>query len=446
MAVCSIVCPHCQFSRDMAVEAVPPRLVTVTCPRCAGKFSFDGEAAREKAFAEAVPQLELAPVAPSLQPDALAPPRAAAVPPPVPPREIPPLAASSSPLPRSGPVRPVAFSFSGTGREYFGIWIVNALLKIITLGGYSAWAKVRTRRYLYGCTTLQGSAFDYVADPLALFRGWLIGALLALLYMLGSKYSPSLAFLIMLLFTVCMPWLIVRSRMFSCRNTVYRNIRFVFAPNYREAYEVFLGLAMLLPFTLGLLMPYMIYRQKKFMVENCSFGATAFRFNATARDYYRLYLKALLGMFALVVPLFVAMALVADKHGFAAIMMGNGMRGGLAALMLFGVMAVYFCFAIYVQTAQTNLAWSSSQLGRSTFRSELATRRMAWFYLSNVVAIACSLGLLVPWALMRITHYRLGQLSFHPSEGLDSFMAGADQPVSAVGEEVGEIFGVDVGL
>jgi uncharacterized membrane protein YjgN (DUF898 family) len=343
-------------------------------------------------------------------------------------------------------VRQAAFSFSGTAREYFGIWIVNALLKIITLGGYSAWAKVRTRRYLYGCTKLQGSAFDYVADPLALFRGWLIGALLALLYMLGSKYSPSLAFLIMLLFTVSMPWLIVRSRMFSCRNTTYRNIRFVFAPNYREAYEVFLGLGMLLPFTLGLLLPYMIYRQKKFLVENCSFGATAFRFNATARDYYRLYFKAMLGLFALVIPLFVAMALVADKHGFAAIMMGSGIRGGLAALMLFGVAVVYFFFAIYVQTAQTNLAWSSTQLGRSTFSSGLATGRMAWLYLSNVLAIACSLGLLVPWALMRVTRYRLGQLSFLPTDGLDTFLAGADQPVSAVGEEVGEIFGVDVGL
>ena len=32
-------------------------------------------------------------------------------------------------------------SFIGTGAQYFGIWIVNLLLSILTLGIYSAWAK-----------------------------------------------------------------------------------------------------------------------------------------------------------------------------------------------------------------------------------------------------------------------------------------------------------------
>lgn len=34
-------------------------------------------------------------------------------------------------------------TFTGTGAEYFGIWIVNLLLTIVTLGIYSSWAKVR---------------------------------------------------------------------------------------------------------------------------------------------------------------------------------------------------------------------------------------------------------------------------------------------------------------
>lgn len=32
-------------------------------------------------------------------------------------------------------------SFTGSGKEYFGIWIVNVLLTIITLGIYSAWRR-----------------------------------------------------------------------------------------------------------------------------------------------------------------------------------------------------------------------------------------------------------------------------------------------------------------
>ncbi|MEG1325563.1 MAG: DUF898 family protein, partial [Janthinobacterium sp.] len=47
-----------------------------------------------------------------------------------------------------------AITFSATGSEYFRIWIVNLLLSIVTLGIYSAWAKVRRNRYFYSSTHL----------------------------------------------------------------------------------------------------------------------------------------------------------------------------------------------------------------------------------------------------------------------------------------------------
>ena len=37
------------------------------------------------------------------------------------------------------------FRFHGNGAEYFRIWIVNFLLTLLTLGVYSAWAKVRKK-------------------------------------------------------------------------------------------------------------------------------------------------------------------------------------------------------------------------------------------------------------------------------------------------------------
>ena len=49
------------------------------------------------------------------------------------------------------------FIFSGKGSEYFSIWIVNIALTIVTLGIYSAWAKVRKMQYLYRNTALAGS-------------------------------------------------------------------------------------------------------------------------------------------------------------------------------------------------------------------------------------------------------------------------------------------------
>jgi uncharacterized membrane protein YjgN (DUF898 family) len=37
------------------------------------------------------------------------------------------------------PHAPQPLRFNGNGAEYFGIWIVNLLLTIVTLGIYSAW-------------------------------------------------------------------------------------------------------------------------------------------------------------------------------------------------------------------------------------------------------------------------------------------------------------------
>src|SRR5690606_41803762 len=55
------------------------------------------------------------------------------------------------------------FTFTGSAAEYFRIWIVNVALSVITLGIYSAWAKVRTKHYFYGHAHLHGSSFEYLA-------------------------------------------------------------------------------------------------------------------------------------------------------------------------------------------------------------------------------------------------------------------------------------------
>ena len=70
------------------------------------------------------------------------------------------------------------FTFGGTGSEYFRIWVVNILLTVLTLGIYSAWAKVRRMQYFYRNTRLAGAGFDYHAEPLAILKGRIIAAML----------------------------------------------------------------------------------------------------------------------------------------------------------------------------------------------------------------------------------------------------------------------------
>ena len=75
------------------------------------------------------------------------------------------------PQPQIDARTPFPFQFNGQAGEYFKIWIVNILLTILTLGIYSAWAKVRRKRYFYGNTLLQDTAFEYLAQPIQILKG-----------------------------------------------------------------------------------------------------------------------------------------------------------------------------------------------------------------------------------------------------------------------------------
>lgn len=410
MAKVTITCPSCHYAREVALAAIPPGAVTVGCPRCGQKFHWQ-ECMKD------------------LQPVTT-----------VPPRQAP---------------RTLGFTFTGRAREYFGIWIVNTLLKLVTLGVYSAWAKVRKRRYFYGNTLLDGASFDYLADPMAILRGWLIGAGLFIVYSLGSQLHPGLGTLFGFLFFAAMPWLIVRSRIFSARNSAHRNIRFVFQPSYSQAYEIFLGLALLVPMTLGILMPYVVYRQKRFLIENSTYGQTPFTFDATPREYYRLFFKALGGFLAIVAAgVLLAYLLSSSFQGaMATLFQGSPdkevLQRALFSLFMVSLLviaAIYFFITVYLQTALANLTWNATSIGASRFRSTLRTGDMAWLYLSNAVAILLSLGLMVPWASVRLARYRFAHLALVTEEEPELFLAAAQQEVSAAGEEIGDIFGIDVAL
>lgn len=409
----TVSCPACGFSREMPAGTIPGG-ARVTCPRCRDTFMF---ARGTAAGTDPVPA-----IASPLGPEA-----AVAAP-----------AAPSTARPRT-----LRFSFTCTAREYFGIWIVNTLLKILTLGVYSAWAKVRKRRYLYGNTMLHGAPFDYLANPRALFRGWLIGVLAFLLYTLGTNYSPTLSFAVGALFFAAVPWLVVRSRLFNLRNTSYRNLRFTFRADYRQAYLVYGLLSLLVPLTLGLLYPYAAYRRKRFLVENSGYGTTSFSFTTTTRDFYLLYLKAVAGFVAIVT---VAVPLLFLAGG-AFLPAGTGGPWRLAIVLpAFLIPLAYLYFAIYVSTNETNLTWNGTQVAGARFTCSLRARHMAWLYLSNAVAIFLTMGLMIPWATVRVLRYRMESLTVLATGDLQEFAAAPAEEVAATGEEIGDIFGIDVAL
>ncbi len=180
--------------------------------------------------------------------------------------------------------------FQGKASEYFGIWIVNLLLSLITLGVYSAWAKVRRKKYFYNNTLIDNVSFDYHANPIAILKGRIIAFILFALYVYGKGSSPILAGVLILLFFICLPWLVVRGSIFNARNTSHRGLRFDFVGTVNKAARVFIGLPMLTFITLGLAIPYIAHERSQFLMNNHRFGLSQFDMSRVVKQFYKVYL------------------------------------------------------------------------------------------------------------------------------------------------------------
>jgi len=331
----------------------------------------------------------------------------------------------SEPASATGPAR-IPFEFNGSGSEYFRIWVVNLLLTIVTLGIYSAWAKVRNKRYLCGNTRLQGAGFEYLASPKQILRGRaLVGGVLVA-YSALSYFLPFVDALFTLAFVIAFPWLIVRALAFNARNTAWRNIRFGFSAGYKEAFKVFILWPLLAILTLGLLAPYAFCRQKKFIVESSSFGRSRFSFHATWKDYCRIMMAA--SLLALLAVAVVVLAVFT-----------------FAPLMVLGLPVYLYAFA-YFSAKSGNLFYNSSRLGRHRLEASMEVKGYLMLVLINTLATAATLGLFHPWAKVRALRYKTRHLSLLAAGDLNTFVADRQAAISAVGDASSDFFDFDLGI
>lgn len=329
-------------------------------------------------------------------------------------------ASAADSLPRR--LEPVVFS--GSGREFFGIWIVNILLMIVTLGLYAPWAKVRTHQYFYGHTEIAGSSFQYLADPWVIFRGRLIAVAVAIVWALVSNFFPLGMLVLGPLFLVALPWIVTRGLRFHAVNSAWRNVRFDFQGGYWGAVMILYVWPILGLLSLLLAMPFSVFKSQSFVVNGMRFGTTPFRLNASAGMFYLFFLR-IIGVGLAFAAL--AWALGTYVHASLALLVAS-----LGYLALFG----------YLMAGMTNLVMNHTSLGVHSFESALGKRRMVWIYLSNSLLIALTLGLFTPWAKVRMAAYRASCTQVSVLGDLDGFVAAEARKAGALGQELGEAFDV----
>ncbi len=338
------------------------------------------------------------------------------------------------------------FVFTGIGGEYFKIWIVNILLTIVTLGIYSAWAKVRNKRYFYGNTSMDGVAFEYTANPIRILIGRVIAIGFYIAFIAASQYSPIASLVLMLVLFVLIPFIVVSSLRFNARSSSYRNVSFRFHGTYWQAIGAFVGWPILAMLTLTILLPFAWKKQMEFMVSNHAYGTEKFQLNTEVGPFYGIYLI----LIGISMVFGIAFFLVALIFGGGAALAGGA--GGAVMGMLLGVvvMVMYVGFIIFVHAymavAMANIKYQNTRLVDHGFQSDWKTTAYAKIYFVNTLLTILTLGLYIPFAKVRMAAYMAEHTQFVAAGDLNQFAAAEQQQVSTLAEGVSDIFEFDISV
>jgi uncharacterized membrane protein YjgN (DUF898 family) len=362
--------------------------------------------------------------------------------------------APAAPDPVGAPAQPVQpeprtllLSFRGTGGEYFRIWIVNLALTVLTLGIYSAWATVRTRRYFRGNTFLGDHSFDYHASPVRILIGRTIALVLLISYNISVNFATFALILWIPAFLAAFPWLINSSQRFNARNTSYRNVRFNFGGRYFGALKAYVLWPLLGVLTLGALMPLARRVGDYYYVNNHSFGGRPFRTGFTAWRIYAIFLIGAavgLGLFAVAGSAAAIIVPLLPPH-YKPGPHDPIMLTVFVFVALFEL--VFIATGIVVATMVFNLVVRNTVLdGRHKLRSRIQPLVVAWIAITNVFLMLVTLGIYYPWALVRLYRYRVARMALEAQSDLDEFVSESFGTQSAVGEEIAGFFDLDFGL
>lgn len=334
------------------------------------------------------------------------------------------------------------FSFSGQGGEYFRIWIVNLCLSLITLGIYSAWAKVRRLQYFHRHTSVAGASLDYHGNPIAILKGRLLAVTLFAIYSLVIKINPIAGLAVFAFIMAVMPWLLVRSFRFKLQNTSYRGLRFSFQGGIGEGYINFLLMPLVSYMTAGLLWPLAHQQITRYVRNHSTYGNGRFTFHAKSGAFYRPYLMVFAAFIAIILA---AMgAAIALTHGS-----GQGIKQ-IAATVIATLILVYLSFLLiivpYLSARLQNIIWNNTMLGPLGFECDQRARDVFGIMFVNILLIILTLGLFKPFADIRLARYRVEHLTLLANADIEAFVAEQQAEVSATGEEMADIFDMDISV
>jgi uncharacterized membrane protein YjgN (DUF898 family) len=304
------------------------------------------------------------------------------------------------------------FQFHGTGRELFGIFLVNLLFTVITLGIYSFWAKVKIRKYIWSQTEFAGDRLGFHGTGKELLFGWfkaaiLFGGLVGFTSLLPMLWDHPWAVFIgkYLLFSAVLFLLVPIARIGAMRyrlsRTSWRGIRFRFGGGYPP----FLGLSLrgliFTVLTAGLYYPVYQTSVRRYLVDHSSFGSVSFKFDGDGGE-----------------------------------LTGRFVRAVLLTLPTLGLIWIWYGAQL------RRFYWNHTSFAAARFRSTVTGKGLLSLHATNLLIIVLSLGIALPWATVRTKRYDLDHLTLEGIVDLDRITQQA-QSATPVADELAGFLDVD---
>ncbi|NAW69463.1 DUF898 family protein [Vibrio sp. V27_P1S3P104] len=378
--------------------------------------------------------------------------------------------------------------FKGQGGEFFGIWIVNILLSIITLGIYSAWAKVRTKRYFYGNTFISGDNFEYHATPMQLLKGRLVALVILLVWVVSNSIFPPLSIVLLVLFYLALPWLLWSHARFDSAMTSYRNVRFAFNGSLKGAYRSILGRGMLsllaivayivlmiisanaLPVVavvlgLGLILvmvvlyAWLVAGIHQYFASGYQYGDWKFSAQIETRFFLKTYLKAILlgGLTSVAFMIVMGIVVLSIKMTYPftdELAMGEG-YWLFAYIMLPYVFIIAMSLMISAYTTTRVRNYVFSKLGANLdsdpeTQFNFVSTFSVWDYMvlviSNFFLQVFTVGLARPWVMVRTTRYVAHNTAVIGDMDALQAMDQDSDVKTAIGDEVAQMFDLGISI
>ena len=306
--------------------------------------------------------------------------------------------------------------YHGTGGSLFGLMFVNALLTVITLTIYSAWAKTKVRVFHWSHTELDGDRFAYHGTGGELFAGFLkagvvlivlgfaFGALNNVLVgpeaSVGAQVATTVGFYVVVFLLVA--FAINSARRYRLRRTSWRGIRFSFHGEATEFVSLMIRGTLLTIVTLGFYAPYFANQTRAFFVENARFGSEPFMYDGKPGRLFKEYVKAVL----LTIP----------------------------------TLGLYWTW--YAAFKHRHF-WNHTAMRGARFQSTITGGALLGLHVTNLLLVIFTLGLGTPWAIVRMHSFWCNNLSLVGTVDWATIQQRAGD-AQAVGEGLADTLDVDV--